>query len=250
MQIIDDKIFFEFKKRNDKYFNLILDLDQTLIHTEISPVDNHLHNLFDNTSFYSSLSSNFNLSKYMRPLRRRGRNNILRNCHPTILFEYTQDFCHYKVHGRKDLFLFLMELCKYFNIYIYTNGTHDYAKNICDFIVSKIGDHVITGIISRKNSFSSERKYISILPYFNKNNSIIVDDRKDVWDGELHENLILIKEYVYNSIEHMRDNDLEIIKGLLMFYKDYINNQNLPSVIKHIENKYIERSGYDIIGDV
>jgi RNA polymerase II subunit A-like phosphatase len=168
MHFLEDKTIIE-NKKNEKNLNLILDLDQTLIHTEIEYLKNkQTENLFLSGSYRTNNKRKPNFKK-------------LKNLHSSIICEYKDNTYNYRVHGRLGLINILKELKDHFNIYIYTNGTYTYALNICKYIEKIANEDLLSGIIARSSKHSSERKYIYILPYFNIYNTIIIDDRYDVW---------------------------------------------------------------------
>jgi hypothetical protein len=64
-------------------------------------------------------------------------------------------------------------------------------------------------------------------------------DRYDVWDIDHHNNLIQIKEYIYKShLEHAKDDDLFVLKELLLQNKNNINENNLHDIIENIKLHY------------
>jgi RNA polymerase II subunit A-like phosphatase len=226
MKFLGDKTIVEHRK-NEKNLNLILDLDQTLIHTEIEYVRDKQKEL------------PLLLSPYDTNNKRKSNLKKLKNLHSSIICEYKEHAYNYRVHGRLGLIHSLKELKDHFNIYIYTNGTYSYASNICKYIEKMAKEYLFSGIIARSSSLSSERKYIYILPYFNLYNTIIIDDRYDVWDIDNHYNLIQIREYIYKShLEHAKDNDLCVLKELLLENKNYVSENNLHHIIENIKYHY------------
>jgi TFIIF-interacting CTD phosphatase-like protein len=156
-----DKTIVE-NKKNEKFLNLILDLDQTLIHTEIEYIKNIKKK-------YLSLLNSLSFSPYYKGKKEKSK---LKNLHSSVICEYKENMHNYRVHGRLGLIHVLKELKYHFNIYIYTNGTYSYASNICRYIEKKANEDLFSGIIARSSNLSSERKYIHILPYFNLYNTI------------------------------------------------------------------------------
>lgn len=150
------------KSHNDKLFAekkliLILDLDQTILHTN------------DRVSF---CDFTFNL------------NNRI----------------HY-VKLRNNLDQFLEEISSLYEIHVYTMGTREYAKLICDYIdPNKVyfGDRIVT----RSENFNELKKNIGRITTI-KQNVVILDDRADVWDYD--PNLILIKPFWYHGMVDLND---------------------------------------------
>lgn len=217
MDLFNDRHIRILKERNDKLFNLILDLDHTLIHTKTYKIN----------EFYEDMTEDEN-----------------KLCNFT-LYDY-----HHIVYIRKNLFTFLNSLKLYYNIYIYTDGTDEYSLQIYKYFNIK-ADNAIVGIISRNskkppNSILNH-KNLDILPCFDVLNTIIIDDRIDVWHQNSHKNLIQIKEYIYNpdldsldlnnscdgSYEH-----LDALRELLMNYNNTITEELLHKSIYEINALY------------
>jgi TFIIF-interacting CTD phosphatase-like protein len=212
---IQDKIIMEKTNHIFKNLNLIFDLDQTLVHTLITPINDSPKK--EKTYF----------------------DKLYTNLQSFIICEYDSLSRNYKVYGRKGIIEILVELKDYFNIYIYTNGLYSYAQKISDSIERLANGEIFAGLISRASQFSTEQKYIEVLPHFNINNTIIIDDRDDIWCINVHNNLIQIKEYIYGSnIDYFRDNDLLILKDLLLRYKDSIQDTNIHQIISFIKLSY------------
>jgi TFIIF-interacting CTD phosphatase-like protein len=209
MKYIGDKIVVIKNTGNLKDLNIIFDLDETLINTKCFP----LHKREIAQSIYDESTP--------------------------MIHSYSDNIYYYVIIGRSGLLKILQELKSHFNIYVYTNGTYSYAKEVCDCIENKQKENIFTGIISRANKYGSQRKYFGILPNFTFNNTIIIDDRSDVWDTVEHGNLIKIREYIHiSNYENGNDTDLYILKDLLLKYKMHINENNICSIINLIKNNY------------
>lgn len=196
MKLIHDKAVWELIDNDPSLPNLILDLDNTLIYTIDKYYDNNINN------------DNYDVK-------------------PFILSNKINDGLHRIIYKRQFVYIFLLQMKKLFNVYFYTNGTGTYGKTIYDMISSQIGCDIAKGIISRKDSMSSEKKYLNILPYFNKYNTIIIDDRTDVWESDVINNIIKIDPYIFGSVyTYISDRSLNVIsKSILNNYNYYINNE-------------------------
>jgi TFIIF-interacting CTD phosphatase-like protein len=204
MNVFNDRHIIIFKERDEKLYNLILDLDQTLIHTKI------IYNPDKDT-----INSEKNLCKFT-----------------------LNNYCH-TVYTRKNLFSFLNSLKEHYNIYIYTDGTDEYALNIY-YHLNKNAENAIVGIISR-NSKNHQKpltpKNLDILPCFDILNTIIIDDRHDVWHKNSLRNLIQIKEYIYDpEINH--DEHLDALRDLLITYKENMTDELFHDIIHEINTLY------------
>ncbi len=212
MSVFNDRHVIIFKERNEKLYNLILDLDQTLIHTKVYNV----------SEFYEDITI-----------------NEKKLCDFTV-----NNYCHV-VYTRKNLFSFLNSLKEHYNIYIYTDGTDVYALNIYDHLNKYVEDAII-GIISRNSKMSHKTltlKTLDILPYFDILNTIIIDDRIDVWHRNSVGNLIKIKEYIFDPNKENTENEtsyehLDAIKDLLISYNKNMSEELFHNVIYEINMLY------------
>src|SRR5579872_223729 len=160
--------------------NIILDLDETLIYSiELAAL--------------SSIAG----SNYIEDLKKS----------PHFLME---DECKFVDHSgkvihnplkflvflRPHLLEFLKFLIPRFNIYISTHGIETYAKSIVEKLIATVKDQKfdlkISGIQYRENYLSLCHQ--KSLKYFNLSllNTIIIDDRIDVWEDCCKQNIIKI----------------------------------------------------------
>jgi TFIIF-interacting CTD phosphatase-like protein len=197
-----ERIIFYSHIHDDNKLNLVLDLDQTLIDAE-----------------YIFLE----------------KNTICKNS-KLFMFEQNNNLM---IHGRKNLFDFLFEMKDKFNIYIYTNATESYSHKIAEFIENKFDEKIFSGIICRDydNYYNLTKELDDFcLRNISKFNTIIIDDRNDIWDEKYHGNIIKIIEFKHPNYDD--DIELDIIKNLLNKYYLYMNNENLHMIIPHINNLY------------
>lgn len=196
-------IFYTHIHNNDK-LNLVLDLDQTLIDCE-----NLLFAFANDTAPKKS-----------------------------ELYIYNQN-SNYAIHGRKNLFNFLFEMKDKFNIYIYTNATENYSHEIINHIENKFGEQIFSGIISRDvdNYYNLMKKLCDFsLRNISEFNTIIIDDRNDIWNEKYHCNIIKILEF--NHVNFNYDDELNIIKNLLNKYHTHISCENIHLIISHMNYLY------------
>jgi TFIIF-interacting CTD phosphatase-like protein len=227
--IVNDKHISLFLPRNDDLLNLVLDLDQTLINTEVKRNDTSRKKFFDRIILNRICRDNFIVQH---------KHNLI---HSSKLFEYNVNEDRFVVHARKGIFMFLEELSRHFNIYIYTNALSSYAHKICKKIELGLGKNVFVGIISRLNLQSSQMKYVNIFPYLHESNTIIIDDRVDVWDSKMYNNIIQIREYCHTpSIKHFLDGDLILLKNLILAH--VLNNK--ISIIDSVQQILLNYRGY------
>lgn len=139
------------KLRSDGKMMLIIDLDQTILHTTVEKCECDFKFISDTQSFYVKL--------------------------------------------RPHLQKFLRTASKLFEMHIYTMGTREYARVICEHIDPKekyFGNRIVT----RSENFNELKKSIGRITCITKN-VIILDDRADVW--EYSANLVLIRPFWYHD---------------------------------------------------
>jgi len=137
--------------KSEKKMILILDLDQTILHTTHEECDCDFVFRMQNVSLY--------------------------------------------VKFRPHLQYFLEEAIKIFEIHIYTMGTREYARRICDFIDPE-GIYFGKRIVSRSENFRELTKSIGRITCISRN-VVILDDRLDVWNYS--RNLIPIRPFWYHD---------------------------------------------------
>lgn len=150
----------EIKERNEllKVFhrlNLIIDLDQTILHTTIKPVPN-------------DISPNI-------------KNDIYR-----MSLEETPGLC-YTIKFRPLLTEFLASLSKIYKLHVYTMGSRNYANKITRIIDPKgelFGDRIVSrddvGGVNLGFDIYTKKDIRRIFPCDDKT-VLVVDDRADIW---------------------------------------------------------------------
>ena len=118
-------------------------------------------------------------------------------CIGSFTFDNDDKF-HYIVFVRPNLYDFLNYLDDNFNIYIYTNASQEYAINAINLISKNITYFSIKKIQSRiMNNGNVILKTLKTLNNIGltKSNTLIIDDRSDVWDIEFHDIILQIDPY-------------------------------------------------------
>ena len=158
--------------------NLILDLDETLVHTTIDTGELRFYN------------SNF------------------------ITYRFEDNGIKYITYYRPHLFDFLNESFKKFNMYIYTFGTKLYANKIIKEICEKLGFNPFIKIYTRED-FPNRKKFLQDCDITNFN-VVIIDDNLSVWSANSLNNIINIKPFYGPKVLYSeQDNKLQEIMILL-----------------------------------
>ena len=195
----DDQIEAFSDKMTIKKYNLILDLDETLIHT--IPCAN-----LEEAQFYMS--------------------------HPDYMFSY-KDIMTKKfivILERPYMRQFLCKLYHIYNLFLYTNGKHMYAKRIIGIIECNLEFNPFINYYTRQYVDETFIKSIKNIEesYVNENNSVIVDDVKDVWPN-YQDNLIVIKRYdgAQSCYGNSSDKVLNTLSEKLIEIANYANDYRI-----------------------
>ncbi|KAI3997570.1 hypothetical protein MKX01_029401 [Papaver californicum] len=147
---------------------LVLDLDHTLLHSvrvqDVSAEEQEYLNL---------------------------RVSSMKDMDGNNLYQHIGRYTKLRPYTRK----FLKEVSKSFELFIYTMGTRDYAKEM-GRLLDPQGVLFRSRIVSRDDSTKDNRKNLDVLAGPNEKNTIIIDDTKSVWE-ENEKNLIKIEKYNY-----------------------------------------------------
>lgn len=154
--------------------NLVLDLDETLVHTEV-------------------------LSEFIN----------IKSDNSEILTKFDIFEKKYIVFARPHLMEFLNEVYKNFNLYIYTFGTKVYADKVIGAIIKKIQYNLFKNIYTRED-FKFGRKILR--EDICERDTVIIDDNIHVWQPN-QVNLIQIDPF-YGPIISNINNDNELKKIL------------------------------------
>ena len=197
----DDLCGLYFKQPTKKY-NLIVDLDETLIHTISTSNINEIQQYLTSTC---------------------------------LMFSYTETQLHDPfnnnyvfVFERPYMKKFLTELHHFYDIYLYTNSTHLYAKRIISMIECNLGFNPFVEYYTRQYVNPVFIKSLNkIIKDTEHCNSVIIDDSPEVWPNAQH-NLIGIKKWT-RSLHHNYELDCELNKLI-----DLLININRHAINNHI----------------
>lgn len=175
--------------------NLVLDLDDTLIHA--IPVTSQSHNYSPREYFKQTIS----------------------------IIDSVYGDNMYNVHFRPYLEDFIDNVSTIYNIYIYSNGVNDYVLNALNLLRNR---NKITDVFSRKTPICNTIKDLE-LHGLDPSITVIIDDRLDVWNRKYYDNIIIIPPFYYYQYSFMNaDSCLEYIeKRLFNIHKLFIMNPKI-----------------------
>ena len=189
----------KYQNMENKKFNLVLDVDETLVHTLIFD-DVYLDYLIKLPDYDKQ-----NIITDQPEIKNILEINGHINTDPLFLTYMRIDRYHYIVMMRPGLIEFLLNMNKYFNIYVYSLGTTEYINEILSKITDMIGYNIFHIVMA--NPVYGQRfykKYLTNLK-LSKTNTLIIDDRADVW---AHDKICLYKIPAYNKpyVKHQLTN--------------------------------------------
>ena len=190
--------------------NIILDIDETLIKTYI-----YGSSLIDNIKKLISFEQNMLFNIY-RGLEYIVNEDIIID-DPLYLMHYNIEDIYYVIFIRPNLFEFIQTIDLYFNIHIYSLGSHNYVLRILNCLEGKIGHKFYDRFMTNNNSMSLRTKQISKIS-LSTYNTLIIDDRHDVWKYDKHI-LYNIKSYDNYDID-----DYELLKLIDIMHSYYKEN--------------------------
>jgi len=209
-------------KRYEHKLNVVLDLDETLIHTFINPTIETQIDLF-------------------------GRPNFL------VHFQYSQ-MESMTTFYRPDMVGFMHHISKYFNLYIYTNGVRKYCDTILIHICNMLDAYPIVNSFSRREdgSMAKSLEYMGLDP----TQTIVVDDHKEFWPND-PDNLIIIKPFmgpILQTNDYIYDKELLKVWGLLISIKNEYESRSrdiaeydIRNIIKNHNDIYLY---FDMLIDI
>jgi hypothetical protein len=195
--------------------NLVLDLDETLIHTIVVHINDHSA-----------------IQRYV--------------CKKNLLVMWVHGEYMYIVFYRPHLFSFLKNMSKNFNIYVYTNGTESYCNMIVATISTLMGEWLIKASWFRVTD-GPPPKFLHNTG-LNINNTIIVDDRAEVWALHYEKNNVM---HIYqfkgpSNDDYLFDTELIIMEKcllkLFMILCEDVTNTNLSHSIPNVNISYRNRN--------
>lgn len=190
----------------EKKFNIILDIDETLIKTYI-----YGESLIENVKKLVSFEQNLLFDMY------KGLEYIINDetiiDDPLYLTKYYSNNIYYVIFIRPNLFEFIKYIYNFFIIDIYSLGSYDYVLRILDCLEDKIGYRFYDELITNNSSMSLRKKNISEIS-LSTYNTLIIDDRHDVWKYDRH---ILYNIKSYDNYD-LNDNELSKLMVILRNY--------------------------------
>jgi hypothetical protein len=206
---------------NMKTINVFLDLDQTVISSELLDTNE----ADDGEKIY----------------------NIEDNLEKARMFNFQNMEGLYVIFERPHLQPFLTFLFANFNVSVWTAASQDYANFIVKNIV--IADHperkleyFLCNYHGKKSSsmFNGSKDLKMLwecykIPGYTKDNTIILDDYDEVWNTQM-DNCIIAKEFSYFTEDSEEETFLVKLQQLLQEQILDSTDLNLPEVIKSINS--------------
>ena len=124
------------------------------------------------------------------------------------------------IYIREGVESFIDEMSDIYNLYVYSNGTKKYVDNVCRMFHN---NKKFSGVYSRDYSDN----YVKSLERIGlkKENTLILDDRMDVWNPSCHSSLIPILPFTYQYGRFFHVYELKYIKYKIHdIYHRYIIN--------------------------
>lgn len=204
---------------------LILDLDETLIHTIVAT------NYEEICKYSTQIGLLFSYSEMQH------RDN------PFIKYTIF-------VFERPYMREFLIKMYNLYDIYIYTNGTHIYAKRILSMIECSLGFNPFIEYYTRQEIYPNYIKSLRNINgytegHIHSNNTIIIDDTAEVWP-EHQNNLIVIKKW-YGPKINGYEYDIELYN--LIYILTHINTNIIIKNMKITDLINYHKISTDTIGD-
>jgi hypothetical protein len=200
-----------------KKFNLVLDVDNTLIKCIVHKKD--FIDLFlklddyDKNNIIKSYPELINIIP--------NKSNNVNNRSYLIHFYYRDHL--YIIMMRPYLIKFILISNLYFNLHIYSLGSEFYIQQIIQALVNKLEFNPFNMIKSNSDIYTIKyRKYLSKLN-LPRSNVLIIDDRIDVWPYDKHHLYNIIP---YNDPHDNTDNELDQILNVFNKYFLFFTNDD------------------------
>lgn len=192
-----------------KKFNIILDIDETLIKTYI-----YSESLINNAKNLISFEQNIMFDIY-KGLEYVVNDEILID-DPLYLTHYNIENIYYVIFIRPNLYEFIQYICLFFNVYIYSLGSNDYILRVLNCLEKKIGYKFYNKFITNNDLMTLRSKHMSKIG-LTTYNTLIIDDRYDVWKYDKH---ILYNIEAYDDYD-INDNELlKLMHIIHNYFKD------------------------------
>jgi len=197
--------------KTEKKLNIVLDLDNTIILCEV--VKKEHREVVD------------------KEIRSGNRHRLLTSFEDDMYVSY--------IYERPYLKYFLLSVYDNYNIYIYTNAHITYYNYVIEALVKKYPFLHISGFSAKQNITETNIKCLNwikiytgyMINYGFLQNTIILDDRHDVWPINL-DNLLKIKPW--ENIDDHTDNVLLLVTDILLNLKNEfekkLKNKSMYSV--------------------
>jgi hypothetical protein len=195
----------------EKKLNIVLDLDNTIILCEV--IKKEYREIID------------------KEIRSGNRHRLLTSFEDDMYVSY--------IYERPYLKYFLLSVYDNYNIYIYTNAHITYYNYVIEALVKKYPFLHISGFSAKQNITETNIKCLNwiniytgyMINYGFLQNTIILDDRHDVWPLNL-DNLLKIKPW--ENIDDHSDNVLLLVTDILLNLKNEfekkLKNKSMYSV--------------------
>jgi len=194
-----------------RQFNLVLDLDQTLIHTiqTCDPEVIKAHCMMKNMLIHF-------VHERPEPLQ-----NV-----------------HFMVFYRPGVFKFLEEMSQICTLHIYTNAVLSYANKIINMIHASLGTAVIRSYYYRESMLDLQKHLSKITS--DPCDTIVIDDRLDVWLEDMN-NVIQIRPFLgpAGSTPYLEDNDLYLLAPIITKIRNEALKKGL-SLVSLIESAKVD----------
>lgn len=235
----DLEIKFQNKEKTEtKKKILVLDLDDTLIHTLKSSYDSQLHPTISQEK-PSKIQLKLKIGNSLRNILSKNQINPIQNYLPVVYDVINLNYCnidHYVIE-RPKVREFLQKVCELFEVFIYTSSDHRYAKPIIDNLCPMIDEgHRKYGHLCL---VKCDRTYKDLF-MFNSlfSDILLVDDNREnlfFWPR----NTILCKKFSLNfekcnDMKDISDNETKNIvdNAGLLIDQNYLMGELLPVLEK------------------
>lgn len=191
-QFVLEKIFKQDHKMmlQNKKLRLVIDLDETLIHSkEISKVNEKQNNVDTMDFEYCSETQSITFTSHRNPI---AQPESFLDCSMDDDFDDDDENVHvfkvgntkFKTYFRPYVMEFLSEISRYYELYVYTNGTTRYAKTVLDILCKKMSEKGlelnIAAILARSKRKEKVSKRLHKM-LCKRSFSLIIDDQPGAW---------------------------------------------------------------------
>jgi len=224
------KIMFQKDQQNPlekKKLNLVLDLDETLIHTYKKKFQPYHYQLFPEGFMSEEDGENENSMDIDEEF-------------PPIIDEYKETSFVigsyiYSVVFRPGVEEFLNEISMYYDIFVYTHGTNIYSENIMKLLKKRLENKkiqfTIQGLLSRQSQKIKTQKNLKKMMCNNKL-TLIIDDSPHVWCDEDQESILTVSPFKGSN----QDKELYYLSDYLKSIHNNFYNSNSKDVRKILRN--------------